>query len=68
MTQGEKRAIRYSLYQSLQAKAKDNKTSVLEEAQEMIKKLEKSNKMGCKEYTEILKEIVKDEELKKIIN
>lgn len=42
------------------------------EIKEMIKEIEKSSKkstkMGSKEYIEILNEMLKDEELKKVLN
>ena len=72
MTKGEKQTIRWSLYNTLNQKAKDNGTGMIAEIKEMIKEIEKSskksNKMGSKEYIEILNEMLKDEELKKVLN
>lgn len=72
MTKGEKQAIRWSLYNTLNQKAKDNGTGMITEIKEMIKEIEKSSKkstkMGSKEYIEILNEMLKDEKLKKVLN
>ena len=72
MTKGEKQAIRWSLYNTLNQKAKDNGTGMIVEIKEMIEEIEKnskkSTKMCSKEYIEILNEMLKDEELKKVLN
>ena len=72
MSNGEKRTVRYSLYETIKQRAKDNGTDTVIESKVMLEELRKTSKkgvmIGCKEYIEILENIVKDEETKNVIN
>ena len=72
MTKKEKQTIRWSLYNTLSQKAKDNGTGIITEIKGMIEEIEKSSKKGAKlgsnEYVEILNEMLKDEEIKAVLN